>query len=61
MLTRSEHAQRCAVTPAAMRETRFWILAATLIAHGAATSTMTRTSSMTSSAERTRFTALVEF
>ncbi|MGC4896920.1 MFS transporter [Micromonospora sp. DT31] len=38
---RSEHAQRRAVAQAAMRDTRFWILAATLIAHGAATSTMT--------------------
>ncbi|MGC5318707.1 MFS transporter [Micromonospora arida] len=38
---RSGHAQRRAVARAAMGDTRFWILAATLIAHGAATSTMT--------------------
>ncbi|MGC5309867.1 MFS transporter [Micromonospora zamorensis] len=38
---RSGHVQRRAVARAAMRDTRFWILAATLIAHGAATSTMT--------------------
>ncbi|MEH0929758.1 MFS transporter [Micromonospora sp. CPCC 205558] len=35
------HTRRRAVARAAMRDTRFWILAATLIAHGAATSTMT--------------------
>ncbi|MEU4555399.1 MFS transporter [Micromonospora violae] len=38
---RSGHAQRRAVARAAMRDARFWILAAALIAHGAATSTMT--------------------
>ncbi|WP_405428988.1 MFS transporter [Micromonospora sp. NBC_00617] len=38
---RSGHAQRRAAAQTAMRDTRFWILAATLIAHGAATSTMT--------------------
>lgn len=38
---RSGHAQRRAVAQAAMRDTRFWILTTTLIAHGAATSTMT--------------------
>ncbi|MCZ7373262.1 MFS transporter [Micromonospora sp. WMMC250] len=39
--TRPGHPQRRAVARAAMRDARFWILAATLIAHGAATSTMT--------------------
>ncbi|MFI6784667.1 MFS transporter [Micromonospora sp. NPDC050276] len=39
--TRPEHRQRRAVVRAAMRDSRFWILVATLIAHGAATSTMT--------------------
>lgn len=38
---RSEPAPRRAVAKAAMRDARFWILAATFTAHGAATSTMT--------------------
>lgn len=39
--TPPDQAQRRAVVRAAMRDVRFWILAATFIAHGAATSTMT--------------------
>ncbi|SCF04420.1 Predicted arabinose efflux permease, MFS family [Micromonospora coriariae] len=35
------HAQRRAIVTAAMRDARFWILTATFIAQGAATSTMT--------------------
>ncbi|MEU7613909.1 MFS transporter [Micromonospora sp. NPDC049204] len=35
------HAQRRAIVKAAMRDARFWILTATFIAQGAATSTMT--------------------
>ncbi|MFI6066726.1 MFS transporter [Micromonospora sp. NPDC051227] len=35
------HAQRRAIVKAAMRDARFWVLAATFIAQGAATSTMT--------------------
>ncbi|MGC4885672.1 MFS transporter [Micromonospora sp. DT227] len=38
---RSEPAPRHAVAKAAIRDARFWILAATFTAHGAATSTMT--------------------
>jgi len=39
--TRPDHHQRRAIVKAAMRDVRFWILAATFIAHGAATSTIT--------------------
>ncbi|MFG1758299.1 MFS transporter [Micromonospora echinofusca] len=39
--TRTGHARRRAVVTAAMRDARFWILAGSLVAHGAATSTMT--------------------
>ncbi|MCX4385794.1 MFS transporter [Micromonospora peucetia] len=39
--TRPEHTHRRAVVTAAMRDARFWILAGSLVAHGAATSTMT--------------------
>jgi MFS family permease len=37
---RTKHTQRRTVTRAAMRDPRFWILAGTLIVHGAATSTI---------------------
>ncbi|MDZ5446872.1 MFS transporter [Micromonospora sp. 4G57] len=39
--TPPDHAQRPTVVRAAMRDARFWILAGTFVAHGAATSTMT--------------------
>ncbi|RZU75075.1 putative MFS family arabinose efflux permease [Micromonospora kangleipakensis] len=39
--TPPDHAQRRAVGRAAMRDARFWILAGTFVAHGAATSIMT--------------------
>lgn len=38
---RQDNTQRASATRAAMRDARFWILAATFTAHGAATSTMT--------------------
>ncbi|PWU46015.1 MFS transporter [Micromonospora globispora] len=40
-VTGPNHEQRRAVVRSAMRDARFWVLAVTFVAHGAATSTMT--------------------